>query len=289
MGRAARFLALGVAAFALGAAQPKDAARQPNDTAGRDVAESLQNIATTLHRANKPSEHDKPCNKGGEDRGSDLCAQWKAADAAKSSADATWAFGYVGSLLGLLTLAAAGAAAWYARKAAKAASDTVQAFTEVERAELVITLENFKERPYGEKNEVTGGLRVTGAWLEFDVVANNLGRSSGLITQTSSAWYDSPEPDAPIFLGMPKKYIVNPGKSAVLKLSGMKDAATLKTERFLFVNVSYKSPLRDDERIIRTCFEVFGINSDVHYRERRHEDWGLADLRKGAPNQPNTG
>lgn len=54
------------------------------------------------------------CRPGQDDRTSDLCAQWKSADAANRSADWT----RLGVLMGLPTLVAAGVAAWYAGQAA---------------------------------------------------------------------------------------------------------------------------------------------------------------------------
>ncbi|MBK6414183.1 hypothetical protein [Sphingopyxis sp.] len=68
--------------------------------------------------ANITLDREKPCNAGNEDRSTDLCAQWKAADAASDSADAAWLFGGVGSIIGALTLLAASAAALFAKRAA---------------------------------------------------------------------------------------------------------------------------------------------------------------------------
>jgi hypothetical protein len=76
-------------------------------------------MASSLREANEPSHLDKPCDEGDDQRSSDLCAQWKAADAAKSAANATWFFGALGSLIGSLTLAAAWSAAKWAKKAAE--------------------------------------------------------------------------------------------------------------------------------------------------------------------------
>lgn len=118
MGRIALSVALLAAAVALGGTEPKNSGGKPDGATQEQVSASLKSIATALNDANKPSQHDKPCEDGSDNRASDLCAQWKAADAAQSSTNATWLFGYVGTLIGLLTLAAAGAAAWYARKAA---------------------------------------------------------------------------------------------------------------------------------------------------------------------------
>lgn len=77
--------------------------------------------AEQQHEAAKPSVETQPCRPGEDKRQSDLCAQWKAADAASASAD--WAFwtmlaGAVGLLVGLGTLIAAWRAAHWAKAAA---------------------------------------------------------------------------------------------------------------------------------------------------------------------------
>lgn len=185
-----------------------------------------------------------------------------------------------------LVLAVATIGLWvFTMRMARSARDTVRAFVEVERADIVVTLENFRERPEGDYDVTTATISVKHTWLEFDVVANNVGRSSALITYVSSGWYGSPDPPKPVILsGPPKKYIANAGKSAVLELSGLKDVGTLSSEPFLLVNVSYKSPLRSGERLIRACFEVYGLRSNIPYKERKHEDVDIAALqRKDSP------
>lgn len=100
------------------------------------MAHAPDGSAPASKNAQEPSQHDAPCQKGEDDRTSDLCAQWKAAEAAASSADAAWLFGYVGSAIGALTLFAAVAAAIYAARAAKAAIGAERSFREAERAVL---------------------------------------------------------------------------------------------------------------------------------------------------------
>lgn len=73
------------------------------------------------------SETRQPCAVDVDDRRSDLCAQWKAADAARSSADASWLFGAIGTCIGAFTLLAAGLAAKYARDAALEAKKAADA------------------------------------------------------------------------------------------------------------------------------------------------------------------
>lgn len=95
-----------------------------------------------------------------DDHRSELCAQWVAADAAENSASLAFWFGLVGSIIGLSTLAAAVAAALFAKKAAdetkrsadeaakssRAALDTHQAYLATERAIVRIQDADFRER-----------------------------------------------------------------------------------------------------------------------------------------------
>ncbi len=102
------------------AASPLTSEREkPGSSTDNQIGPALENIAESLREANEGSALDSPCEEGKDQRSSDLCAQWKAADSAKSSADATWLFGMLGSLIGSLTLAAAASAAKWARKAAE--------------------------------------------------------------------------------------------------------------------------------------------------------------------------
>ena len=68
-----------------------------------------------------PGYSTDPCYKSKDRDVADRCAQWKAADAAKSAADATWWTAYIAGLgigLAIITMAAAIAAACFAKKAA---------------------------------------------------------------------------------------------------------------------------------------------------------------------------
>lgn len=134
----------------LAASPPKDAGSQPADRASTDIGKSLSDIAASLKQTSAPSQHDKPCREGQDDRSSDLCAQWKAADAAQSASRAAWWIGCVSGLIGALTLAAAWSAAKWAKnaaghtgdgaaqaqRAAKAAEDTLALTREVSNADL---------------------------------------------------------------------------------------------------------------------------------------------------------
>lgn len=105
----------------------------------REIAASLREISATLKRASEPDQSTEPCDPDKPNRKSDLCAQWKAADAAANAAEAGWLqvwIGTVGVGIGLLTLAAAGAAALYAKRAVaetKAGNELTEEIGDLER------------------------------------------------------------------------------------------------------------------------------------------------------------
>jgi hypothetical protein len=102
----------------------------------------------------------KPCEEGRDKRNSDLCAQWKAADAAKKSADWGVYLGLVGVFIGVLTLAAAFAAAIFAKSAANATWKTVDVTREIgeaqTRAYLNCTSANYKRA----KDSVAADIKI---------------------------------------------------------------------------------------------------------------------------------
>jgi hypothetical protein len=184
-----------------------------------------------------------------------------------------------------LVLAIATIGLWYfTYRAASAARATVNAFIDVERANIVMTLGNFGEKQIGEKNE-SGGIRVTETWLKFDVVANNIGRSAALITHVAHAWQKCRDLEqGSIMVGPPKSYIVKAGDSTLVTLDSLKTVQDLRETPFLWLLVSYKAPLCEDEQVLRVCFEVFGAHSNIPYKEVKSEYWKWAALQAtGAP------
>ena len=112
------FAIVGWLVLAAAEAPPKVKGEQQRSTSKEKIQPALDSIAASLKDAQKPGKLDQPCAPGSEDRNSDLCAQWKAADAAQSSSLATWIFGSLGGVIGSLTLAAAWSAAKWAKSAA---------------------------------------------------------------------------------------------------------------------------------------------------------------------------
>ncbi|MBB4857184.1 hypothetical protein HNO88_000491 [Novosphingobium chloroacetimidivorans] len=187
MGSAYRILAVTLAAGALcAAAPPKNARPDQQRQRQQQLKSTLPQRPTSVQNKDDSARLDKPCKQGTDDRHSDLCAQWKAADAAQSSAEASWLFGIVGSIIGTFTLAAASAAAVYAKRAAdetkrsadeaaagsKAAQDTHQAFIATERAVIKVHDADFRAR--SDPHAVDD--------FELALTLINYGRSHGRIT-----------------------------------------------------------------------------------------------------------
>jgi hypothetical protein len=124
---------------------PKPQTARNQSPATERIANAAEQLAAT-NQQEGPASYQRPCKGDGEDRDSDLCAQWKAADAAGSGAGAGWWQVYLGGLglvLGSITMTAAIFAAIYARDAAretqrsaKAAEDALAHAKQVAKDEL---------------------------------------------------------------------------------------------------------------------------------------------------------
>lgn len=166
-------------------------AEQPN---GGETQQAVTGPAAEavppVQPTDEPPGYTDPCNKGEDNRNSDLCAQWKAADAAQESAKWTrrsfW-IGLAGTGIGGLTLFAAIAAAFYARDAAKhagaavtqaenatkAANDTVDVTRDIGARQL---------RAYLTVRAYT--VVVNNAHVEVKIVGQNTGQTPALNVTT---------------------------------------------------------------------------------------------------------
>ncbi|RYG38885.1 MAG: hypothetical protein EON93_01175 [Burkholderiales bacterium] len=166
----------------LAASPPDNRAQGKDQRAAQSAQQSLSDIAAALKSANEPKAPDPGCEQGRDNRNSDLCAQWKAADAAEESA--TWTrrtfwLTLGGLVIGGATLGAAVFAALYARDAARegarsanAADNTHKAYVASERAVLRITDAFVRDHPE----------RVYPA---FSIEAKNIGRGNAKIFDVS--------------------------------------------------------------------------------------------------------
>jgi len=161
-------------------------------------------------------------------------------------------------IISALTMVAAFAAAVFAARAATAARATVKAFVEVEQADIFITLENFA---------------FSNVFVRFNIVVNNLGRSTALIETFAKRWMNSAEDSAVgIFMGDSSPRIVPAGGRLTLERDVIREMGELKSNgQYLWVLVRTQSPLRGELRI-RSCYEIFASFSGPYhqgYRTRR--------------------
>lgn len=108
-----------------GSNHPDLEAQSKENAAQQQAADGISNIAATYRQQAERSERSKegePCQPGDDRRYSDLCAQWKAADAASDSAWWAWLGGIVGafSLVGvIITLALNAQSNWISSSTAR--------------------------------------------------------------------------------------------------------------------------------------------------------------------------
>lgn len=163
-----------------------------NKSATRAVLLTNSEIENARALAKRESTSDKtynpPCFPGQDDRMSDLCAQWKAADAATSAARATWLFGFLGSGIGLLTFFAALYAALYAKEAA---SETRRG-AEASEGQLALArkLDEIEVRPLIFPDRVTGQFVGTNR-IRSTVYLRNYGRMPAKRLETRFHLYKS--------------------------------------------------------------------------------------------------
>lgn len=142
-------------------ASPGQGAQTNQSDTSEAAKQHLPSAPTPFKQPVEGRDPDPGCDDGKEDRKSDLCAQWKSADAAKKSADwagLTFWIAVVGTAIGALTLFAAAFAAWFAREAAR---HTKSGANEAGRAAKAA------EDALGLSRDVThADLR---AWLKIDV------------------------------------------------------------------------------------------------------------------------
>jgi hypothetical protein len=139
---ASTFVAGGLGAYTTALHLSHGPHRPPaSDKTERQSVKSEQNSNSSAARNEYRAKEEGGCLAGADLRKSELCAQWKAADAAVKSA--LWTergvyVGFAGIVVGFLTLFAAGFAAFYAKKAAieteKGAMAALNAVSETKEA-----------------------------------------------------------------------------------------------------------------------------------------------------------
>jgi hypothetical protein len=115
-------------------AEPQQAqTAQTIPSSPENIAAADYEIAERIHRAKYEAE----CNPANEKRDSDLCAQWKAADAATDAARWTYVGNWIGGLSGFLVLIAIGLAYQANRIARSGVEAQLRAWITIKIAEVV--------------------------------------------------------------------------------------------------------------------------------------------------------
>lgn len=126
----------------LAASPPQQQRSQPQPHADQAIANALNRIATAAERNDEPASYTADCEQGRDNRRSDLCAQWKAADSASEAAawaGWTWWLGLGGVGIGIGTLGAAIAAAYFASEAARHTKAGAEAAHDANRPWLTVS------------------------------------------------------------------------------------------------------------------------------------------------------
>lgn len=221
-----------------------------------------QVLASIRERAKALAERDRCANEAEEHRlkSDDLVQQARTADATAAQTALTLdltRFALWGTVGGLLTLIAASLAAYFARNAAYAARGSLDAFSEVERADIIVTLEHFE---------------FSNIFNRFGIVANNLGRSAALVTAVGVTWKESSDlASLGGWLGDDHPKIVPAADKELLKTERVEIEQLRKTP-YMWLLVNTRSPLRGHVSL-RYCFHIFERPSDgVGYIEEYSDE-----------------
>lgn len=152
-----------------GAQPPQDSGENPQTQPAEQSQSEPSSADPAVEQSDEPPKNDQPCRKGEDDRGSDLCAQWKAADAAQSAAEGTWWLGGFTVLLSALTLGAAVAAAIFAARAARSGQAQTRAYLVCEGGEFTsypeMMIYQFQVRNVGQSPALNLSGRL---WIDTD-------------------------------------------------------------------------------------------------------------------------
>lgn len=113
--RSYRGIILAFGLILLGAGEPRNQ-QSKEQGAQSDLTKAAATVSAAITSLKVSTEKNPSCDPRGEDRNSDLCAQWKAADAARDAANYAWLailLGFSGTVLLVLTL-------WETRKTSRA-------------------------------------------------------------------------------------------------------------------------------------------------------------------------
>lgn len=157
--------------FLPGAAALAQEGRRDQQVESQSAAVSLQRIAASVERSAEPDPTTQPCPKGEDNRNSDLCAQWKAADAASTGTaltEKTYVLSIFSLVIGFFGSVIAVIAAYYTMLAARASQGALNALVRTEDARISISIPSVSKTP------------VQNLFI-INVLIHNIGRTAAIL------------------------------------------------------------------------------------------------------------
>lgn len=213
---------------------------------------SAENAAASIAR---PASHEQSntdhelCVNGHYPRSSELCAQWKAADAARDSAN--WAL--VGAIVAAIGSLGLFSQVYLTRRALGETRSATAAMLESNRIAHDAN-RGFLAAIVDEPGPIS---TQAGSRKHVDVSVRNIGKSDCLITYFAWAWVDSLpiSPDQPILSGPPRSLPVGSGETVCLGyVIGNHE---FDRREYLIGVIKYRTTLNPDQRT-HLVYEVAG-------------------------------
>jgi uncharacterized protein YcfL len=173
-----------------------------------------------------------------------------------------------------LVLAIATIGLWiFTWRMARSARDTVKSFVEVERADIVLTLQAFHDEADSDYDVETGTVTQKNERLTFDVLAHNLGRSAALVTAYGLRWCKESEEPGVFLCDTSAKIVPASGVTSLRRETILYKHLPIHDRAWIMLKT--QSPLRG-ELVIQYRFKVYdhrGVSAERQYVEESREEF----------------
>jgi hypothetical protein len=245
MFRGYRCLIIALGLILIGAApQNGSKERRENTKAQTDASKSAPSVSLQPPNAiqvSQPPIHDRPCNQGSDNRQSDLCAQWKAADAASKAA--WWA-----AVATFVTALGTFGLFWQIKLTREAVQDTGNATEAMVRANQISQL--------GERALIEVLVKITDRHLvghHAEIIVHNIGRSVAL-NVVGCNWYSNDIPRSPnMEIGKSHRYTLMPDTHQTMIIIVPEPPES--NGYYIFGSTSYTC-VYGDAHVSRYCFRI---------------------------------